>query len=64
MYRYIQKNIFHELFLYVYTAKNQLFQKKEEANDIQRSHNNYFLFTTSEDIYIFMRFGENKIALK
>ena len=35
-----------------YIAQNLLFQKKEEANEIQCSQNNYFLFNTSENIYI------------
>ena len=49
------KKMLHELFLYIHCTKSY-FQKKEEANEIQRSQKNYFLFITSENIYIFRYF--------
>ena len=36
----------------MYIAKKNLFQKKEEANEIKYSQNNHFLFNISEYIYI------------
>ena len=47
-----------------YIAQNLIFQKKDEPNEIQRSQNKYFSFTTSENIYIFMWFGANQITSK
>ena len=37
-----------------YIAQYFPFQKKEEANEIQRSQNKFFLFNTSEDTLIFL----------
>ena len=51
-------------YLCTYIAQNILFQKKEESNEIKRSQNNYFLFITCENIYIFRYFWANKISPK
>ena len=59
------KNMFRELFVYVHCTKlyfstttTTTTKRKEEANEIQRIHNKYFLFDTSENIYIFMSFSK------
>ena len=53
------RNIFCELLLYVHCTRSSL-SKKKGANEIQRCQNNYFLFNTSENIYIFIYFGVNQ----
>ena len=44
-----------------YIAQNLIFQKKGESNEIQRSQKDYFLFTTTENIYIYMCSETNQI---
>ena len=45
-------------------SQNTLFLIKEEANEIQRSQKNYFLFNTSENIFIFVYFEANQTVPK
>ena len=65
-----QQSIFLVNFLYRHCTQYH-FNKKEQANEIQRSQNNLFLFDTSEsfDIFIYLEktiflvFFKNKKAL-
>ena len=50
---YHQQKICFVNYFCKYIAQNITFQKKEEANEIQHSQNNYFSFNTSENVYAF-----------
>ena len=56
------KSVSRTLFVRI-LHKILFFREKEEANEIKRIQNNYFLFAISENIYICMCLGRIKLLL-